>query len=128
MSATQSMSESEMQVMRILWDTEEEMTSARIIEALEPSTGWKPSTVWTFLGRLVEKGFLSARKEGKRSLYSPAITEEAYRQMQTTRFLDTVHGGSVSSFFAALSGGSRLTEEEVAELRQWLAHETGGET
>ena len=120
------MSEAEMQVMEVIWNADGNMTSAQIIELLEPTTSWKPSTVWTFLGRLVDKGFLRAEKTGKRSFYSPVMSREEYRQAQTKDFLQTVHGGSVKSFFAALSGGSEINAEELEELKNWLMNETSG--
>jgi Predicted transcriptional regulator len=120
------MSEAEMQVMEVIWNADGNMTSAQIIELLEPTTGWKPSTVWTFLGRLVDKGFLRAEKSGKRSFYSPVMSREEYRQAQTKDFLQVVHGGSIKSFFAALSGGSALNAEELDELKSWFMNEANG--
>lgn len=123
----QPMSESEMQVMRILWDSPEPVISAQVIEQLSHSKQWKPSTVWTFLGRLVEKGYITAKKVGKRSFYSPALSEAQYREAQTKHFLDSVHGGSMQSFFAALSGGTMLSADDLAELKKWLSKEMDGE-
>ena len=120
------MSESEMQVMEILWSSDGKATSAWVIEQLSAKKEWKPSTVWTFLGRLADKGFIHAEKAGKRSYYSPAMTREEYRGAQTKEFLQSVHGGSVKSFFAALSGGQELGEAELNELRSWLLDETEG--
>lgn len=127
MVSFQPMSESEMQVMRVLWDSDGAVTSAQVIKRLEQTKSWKPSTVWTFLGRLAEKGLIRAEKKGKRSLYTPVISEEQYRQIQTRQFLDNVHGGSISSFFAALSGGDQLDDAEFEELKRWLASGTDGE-
>lgn len=124
MSAIQSMSESEAEIMRLFWDAETPMTSARVIALLE-GRGWKPSTIWTFLGRLVEKGLLRAEKKGKTNTYSPALSEQEYRKAQTMRFLENVHGGSIKSFFAALSGGSALTAAELEELKSWLLEQPG---
>ncbi|MDR2933025.1 MAG: BlaI/MecI/CopY family transcriptional regulator [Oscillospiraceae bacterium] len=127
MSLFPQMSESELLVMEIVWRANGNITSAQIIEQLEPDTGWKPSTVWTFLGRLVDKGFLRAERSGKRSFYFPNLSKEEYRQAQTKAFLQTVHGGSVKSFFAALSGDNELNAEELEELKTWLLRETGGD-
>lgn len=126
MGSFQQMSASEAEVMQLIWDADGPLTSAQIIELLQHRE-WKPSTVWTFLGRLVEKGLVHAEKTGKRSLYTPAVTEEEYRRARTKDFLRTVHGGSVKSFFAALGGGAELEAAELAELREWLLREEGGE-
>lgn len=127
MSTFSMMSDSELEVMRVLWNAKHPLPSAEIIAALEEKK-WKPSTIWTFLGRLVDKGFLSAEKTGKRSLYCPLISEEEYVEMQTRDFLKEVHGGSVKSFFAALSGETDLSTEDVLSLKKWLTEKTGGES
>lgn len=127
MALLQQISQSEMQVMEILWETGEAMTSARIIALLEQNHAWKPSTVWTFLGRLTEKGMVRAEKQGKRSYYTPVISREEYRRAQTRDFLEQVHGGSVKSFFAALGGGSHLEPGELEELKRWLNATAQGE-
>lgn len=127
MPSFQPMSESEMQVMEILWCSGAKTTSAQVIEQLSAKKEWKPSTVWTFLGRLVDKGFIHVEKAGKRSYYTPAMSREEYRRAQTKQFLQIVHNGSVKSFFAALSGGGELDEADLNELRSWLLDKTGGE-
>lgn len=127
MHAFQPMSESEAEIMRLFWDAGHPLTSAQVIELLQTTKSWKPSTVWTFLGRLADKGLLFAEKQGKRSLYRPALSEQDYRSAQTRQFLNSVHGGSVKSFFAALGGDEELDKDELDELRHWLLQGEGGE-
>lgn len=124
MSTFQPISESESQIMEIVWREDSPITSAEIIQLLSPTTDWKPSTVWTFLGRLVEKGYLRAEKAGKKSLYYPSISKEMYLQMQTEHFLKTVHGGSVKSFFASLTGNEHLDKSDFSTLKQWISDQT----
>jgi len=122
----QRMSEAEAEVMRLIWTADDTITSAQIINEIGEKKQWKPSTIWTFLGRLVEKGLIQAKKVGKTNYYTPALTEEEYRQEETRQFLNSVHGGSVKSFFAALSAGKSLNKDELAELRQWLEESNRG--
>ena len=120
------MSEAEAEVMRLIWTADDTITSAQIINEIGEKKQWKPSTIWTFLGRLVEKGLVQAKKVGKTNYYTPVLTEEEYRQEETRQFLNSVHGGSVKSFFAALSAGKSLNKDELAELRQWLDESNRG--
>jgi len=122
----QRMSEAEAEVMRLIWTADDTITSAQIINEIGEKKQWKPSTIWTFLGRLVEKGLIQAKKVGKTNYYTPVLTEEEYRQEETRQFLNSVHGGSVKSFFAALSAGKSLNKDELAELRQWLDESNRG--
>lgn len=116
-------SESEAEVMQLLWTAGQPLTSSEIIEGLQPVKRWKPSTVWTFLGRLTEKGMVTVDNTEKKRRYSAALTEQQYKQAQTSHFLKMVHGGSVKSFFAALSQGVQLSSDEFQELKDWLESE-----
>ena len=116
----QKMSEAETEIMRLIWAAPDTVTSAGIIKELSEKKEWKPSTIWTFLGRLVEKGLVTAYKVGKTNYYTPALTEDEYRREETKQFLNSVHGGSVKSFFAALNAGKDLKSGELEELKQWL--------
>lgn len=120
MGIFQKISESEMDVMQLIWAATDKTTSAQIIKELGDKKNWKPSTIWTFLGRLTEKGFIKAEKVGKTNYYTPALSENEYRQEETKQFLNSVHGGSVKSFFAALNGANGLNSSELEELKQWL--------
>lgn len=115
----QKMSESEMEVMRVIWAFEGPVTSAQVQESLS-GRGWKPTTVLTFLSRLTEKGFLRTEKQGKSNRYIPLLSEAEYKKWETQTFLKEVHGGSLQSFFAALSGGEKLSGSDIEELKQWL--------
>ncbi len=119
MKPAQKMSESEMEVMRAVWAFEGPVTSAQVQESLG-ERGWKPTTVLTFLSRLAEKGLLRTEKRGKSNRYTPLLSEQEYKEWETRSFLEEVHGGSLRSFFAALSGGDELTGSDIEELKQWL--------
>lgn len=64
-----SISNSEVEIMRVV-STNGEVTSKFIIDSLCDAKNWKESTVKTFINRLLEKGFLKKRVEGKRYYYS----------------------------------------------------------
>lgn len=119
MKPAQKMSESEMEVMRAVWAFEGPVTSAQVQESLG-ERGWKTTTVLTFLSRLAEKGLLRTEKRGKFNRYTPLLSEQEYKEWETRSFLEEVHGGSLRSFFAALSGGDELTGSDIEELKQWL--------
>ena len=57
----QNISESELEVMKILWKTNK-ATSAEIIELLKDKTEWKPKTIQTLITRLASKEFVNVDK------------------------------------------------------------------
>ena len=95
MKAIPQISESELEVMKILWEVGES-TSADIVEVLTKQTDWKPKTVYTLINRLVAKGAINAEKtDGKAYLYIPTISEIDYQEFANNSFLQKVYNGSV---------------------------------
>ncbi len=109
---------SEMELMRIIWKKDGEITSAELTEQL--SDVWKPTTISTFLKRLSDKGVINTRKEGKTGYYSAAITQDEYKMEQTKEFVDEIHSGSIGSLFAALCESKELDKDKLTELKQWF--------
>ena len=73
-------SESELEVMKVLWQFQRPLSSGEIIEALTAKTLWKPKTIQTMLNRLVAKGAVAADKNsGKAYAYQALVAEEAYK-------------------------------------------------
>jgi predicted transcriptional regulator len=114
------LSPSELEVLEVLWQSSRPLTSAEIMEELSKTRDWKPGTVWSFLGRLSEKGSLLINRAGKTNFYAPAYTREEYQRTETLEFIQTVHRGSLTSLYAALSQGDSLDEAAINELKQWL--------
>ena len=111
-----NISESEMEIMAVLWNAKEPITSVEIGEAVERH-GWKKTTISTFLTRLVEKGAISAEKKGKLYYYTPLIPVEEYRKSKTDTLINNFYHGSVKEFAVALFENQKLSEEDIAELR-----------
>jgi BlaI family penicillinase repressor len=59
---TPEISEAEWAVMRALWE-HGASTASQVIQRLADITNWKPKTIKTLLGRLVNKGALGYQKE-----------------------------------------------------------------
>lgn len=120
MRKTTVMSEAEKEVMRIIWASDDPVTSNQILERLPPERNLKITTVLTFLSRLVEKGLLKNKKVGKKNYYYPQMDENEYKRQESRAFLESLHGGSIKSFFAALYDGNEISRKEIEELKKWL--------
>ena len=68
-----SISESEWRVMKIVWSNSPQ-TLPEILDRLK-ETGWSKTTIQTYLARLVKKGALTTKRQGKGYLYYPAVSE-----------------------------------------------------
>ena len=111
-----SIGDAELEIMKVIWNAKEPVTSLYIGKEVEDKA-WKKTTIATFLTRLVDEGALSAEKQGKLYYYTPLITEKEYRKSQTKNLIKTLYNGSIRDFAAALFEEQKLSTEDIRELR-----------
>lgn len=127
MTNFQKLSETEMEVMQIIWTSDHPITSGELLDIFAQQKGkeWKGQTIATFLARLVEKGVLTSIKQGRANIYKPRMSPEEYRRREAKSLLEMLYEGSVKNFLATLYDGKELTKDEIAELRRWFAEKAG---
>ena len=113
--------DAEFEVMKVIWNTTPPVTTLEIMDKLESGKDWKPQTVLTMLVRLIEKGFLESERVGRERNYTPAIQEQDYMQVETGDFMKRYSGNSVGSLVKALYDGQNFSQEDLRELKDWLA-------
>ncbi|CAH8707228.1 BlaI/MecI/CopY family transcriptional regulator [Paenibacillus thiaminolyticus] len=118
------LSETEMEVMEVIWGLETSVTVNQIMEIFK-SKDWKTSTLSTILKRLIEKGFLTKSMSGKVNYYNPALTLSEYKKYETQSFISRLYNGKVKNFIAALVDDNELSHEDIAELKDWFARKDG---
>ena len=106
--------DAELEVMKALWAAGDDVPRSALEKRLAPF-GWAPNTVNTYLSRLADKGFLRIEKTGRSAEYWPLVAREDYLARQGRKFYDTLCGGSLPAFAAALCA-SGLTAEELEEM------------
>ncbi len=113
-------SETEWEVMKVVW-VKAPCSAGEIISALmDVDPTWHPKTVKTFLNRLVGKRALGFRKEGRAYLYRPLVTESACVNIASETFLDRVFGGALQPMLAHFVEHRRLSTDEIRELKKLL--------
>ena len=112
-------SDAELDLMEVLWASAEPLTSADVAERLE-ERGWSLATIKTMLSRLVAKGAITHREDGRRFLYSPAIRREAYVGSESRRFVERLFGGRLSPLVARLAEEDALSDEDIAAIEALL--------
>ena len=112
--------ESEWTVMETLWDHSPQ-TASQIAKSLRRPTGWAENTVRTLLTRLLEKGALGAEENaaGVRE-FSPAVARAACVRAESDSFLQRVFQGAAKPLLVHFAANSKLTPEEVRELKRLL--------
>ena len=112
-------SDAEWTVMKVLWERNP-LTSKEVVEALEKGTTWKPKTIHTLLTRLVQKGALTARKEGREYQFTPAVKATDCQRSESQSFLERVFDGDLAPFLAGFVRDNKLTRAEIEELKRIL--------
>ena len=123
MKAMPQISDAELEVMKILWETGD-TTSTQIIEHLSETSDWKPKTIHTLIARLVEKKVIDAKKtDGRSYLYSANVAEEDYKSYASKSFLKQLFNGSINLMVANYVKEQKLTKTEIDELKKLLDEE-----
>jgi BlaI family penicillinase repressor len=115
-----SISEAESAVMEVLWRTNPASTED-VVAALKNRQDWQEPTIKTLLNRLLKKGALSARKDGRRYLYSPVLERDQWLASESKGLLDRLFGGRVAPLVAHFSKQRKLTRKDVADLKRLIA-------
>ena len=115
--------DAEQEVMQAIWACQVPVARTDIENILFKEHPMAMTTLLTLLTRLSEKGFIAITKNGRRSYYTPLISQEDYLASQSKNFFEKLCGRNISTFAAALCD-SGLTKEELAELRDMLERGT----
>ena len=112
--------ESEWSIMEALWESNPQ-TASEVTKMLRPSMNWAENTVRTLLTRLVEKGALKTGENasGTRT-YLPAVKREACVRAEGESFMQRMFGGAAKPLLVHFAQNSKLTAEEVKELKKIL--------
>ena len=112
-------SEAEAQVMHVLWQRHPQGAD-EVVAALTASTDWAEPTIKTLLNRLLNKGAIEAARDGRRYLYSPVLTRDAWTAQQSEGFVQRMFGGRVAPLVAHFSERGKLSAADVAELKRLI--------
>ena len=110
-------SDSEMEVMKMLWRQKEGIKQSQLLDLFtKEGKEWKRQTLNTFLSRLETKGLVIR----ERGLVRAAVEEEEYNFSQAQNAIDNMYGGKLSNFVAAFIRRNAVNKEDLEELNVYL--------
>ena len=111
----QQISDAELEIMKIVWGNPDEVTLFPYImdELAKKGRPCQKNTLIVLLSRLMNKGFLSARKIGRRNEYTTLVSETEYQTLSRSE-------GSAKGLVSNLIMGDLLADEEYEELKKLL--------
>jgi BlaI family penicillinase repressor len=116
---TVELTESEWSIIKAVWETEP-CTAPVIREKLLKPTGWAYSTVRTLMDRMVAKGVLKAKKEGKLTIYQSAVTRAQAQSGELFYALKHAFNGALTPMVQCLLDSKELNAAELAELESLI--------
>lgn len=116
---TVELTESEWSIIKAVWE-HEPCTAPAIQEKLLEPTGWTYSTVRTLMDRMVAKGVLRARKEGKLTIYQSAVTRTQAQRGELFYALKHAFNGALTPMVQCLLESKDLDIAELAELESLI--------
>ena len=108
----------ELDIMSVLWELGE-ATANEVRDRVDPNLAY--TGISSMIRTLETKGYVSHRRgEGKTHVYFPVIEPEAAGESALGRVLDKIYGGSPIKLLAHLVDQHRLSDKELARMRDLL--------
>ena len=122
MELSERLSDAEIDIMKVLWQTGEALSAREIVKLLSENRAWKTQTAHVLLTRLEQKGFITADRSGYSHKFSYAVSEDEYLVSESVQLCDKV-GKSVPSMVATLINTHGLSENDIMELSQIIENQ-----
>ena len=106
-------------VMEALW-RREPLSAEEVIARVAVPNGWTEATVKTLINRLLKKGAIAAKKDGRRYLYRPVLRREEYVAAESQGLLDRLFEGRLAPLVSHFSQGGKLSTKDIAELKRLI--------
>jgi len=112
-------SDAEWIVMNLIWECQP-IDASQVVEQLGQANAWSAATIKTMLHRLVRKQALSHEVDGKKYIYRSSVRRHDCVRKASRSFLDRVFGGDAAPALLHLVKNSKLSADDLAELRELL--------
>jgi len=112
-------SEAEWLVMQVFW-SEPGLTANEVVQALRGKVTWNARTIRTLINRLLKKKALKYKKEGRKYHYFPAVSRQRCIKEERRSFVQRVYGGTVTPMLAAFIEETKLSRNDIKELKRML--------
>lgn len=107
--------ESEYRLCLILWENEP-IRSSELVQLCRERLGWKPTTTYTVIKRLSERGVL---KNGN-SVVTSLVSKDQVQAAEIDELVEKTFEGSLPAFVAAFTKHRRLSAKEVDEVQAMI--------
>lgn len=99
----------------IVWE-KEPVGSGELVKICDKEFGWKKTTTYTVLRKLIDKGLL----KNDNGIVTSLISKDEFYSSRSRQIVDESFKGSLPAFVAAFVSGKKLSSEEADEIRRMI--------
>ena len=107
--------ESEYRFCLILWE-HEPVKSSELVRLCKEQLGWKPTTTYTVIKRLSERGVL----KNENTIVSSIVSKDEAQPSEINEMLEKTFEGSLPAFIAAFTKHRKLSPDEIDEVQSMI--------
>jgi len=107
--------ESEYRFCLILWE-HEPIKSSELVVLCKEKLGWKPTTTYTVIKRLSDRGIL----KNENTVVTSLVSKEAVQAAEINEMLEKTFEGSLPAFIAAFTKHQKLSGKEIDAVQQMI--------
>ena len=113
--------ESEYRFCLILWE-HEPIKSSELVNLCKEQLGWKPTTTYTVIKRLSERGVL----KNENTVVTSLVSKDEVQASEIDELLEKKFDGSLPAFVAAFTRHKKLSDKEIDEVQKMIDRCRGG--
>ena len=107
--------ESEYRFCLILWENEP-IKSSELVNLCREQLGWKPTTTYTVIKRLSERGVL----KNENTVVTSLISKDEAQAAEINEMVEKTFEGSLPAFIAAFTRHQKLSEKEIDAVQEMI--------
>ena len=107
--------ESEYRLCLILWE-HEPIKSSELVQLCREQLGWKPTTTYTVIKRLSERGVL----KNENTIVTSLVSKDQVQAAEIDELVEKTFEGSLPAFVAAFTKHRTLSAKEVDEVQAMI--------
>lgn len=120
--ATPKIFESEYRFCLILWEREP-IKSSELVALCREQLGWKPTTTYTVIKRLSERGVL----KNENTVVTSLVSKDEAQAAEIDEMVERTFEGSLPAFIAAFVKRQDLSDEEIDAVQDMIDRYRRGE-
>ena len=107
--------DSEYRLCLILWE-HEPIKSSELVQLCREQLGWKPTTTYTVIKRLSERGVL----KNENTIVTSLVSKDQVQAAEIDELVEKTFEGSLPAFVAAFTKHRKLSAKEVDEVQAMI--------